>query len=101
MNLIRRALVVASAAALDFAGTALAQTYPNKPGANEIMAAEITSRFARDMSRIINAPEFKAKYFQPLGFEAVGGTPEQFAAFLKADRETGAQKVKISGAKLD
>ena len=63
--------------------------------------AELTSRFARDMSRIINAPEFKAKYFQPLGFEAVGDTPEQFAAFMKADRELGAQKVKISGAKLD
>ena len=63
--------------------------------------AEIASRFARDMSKVINAPEFKAKYFQPLGFEAVGDTPEQFAAFMKADRELGAQKVKISGAKLD
>ncbi len=62
---------------------------------------DITVRFARDMSRIINAPEFKAKYFQPLGFEAVGDTPEQFAAFMKSDREIGAQKVKISGAKLD
>lgn len=63
--------------------------------------AEIASRFARDMSKVINAPEFKAKYFQPLGFEAVGDTPEQFAAFMKAERELGAQKVKISGAKLD
>ena len=63
--------------------------------------ADITSRFARDMSRIINAPDFKAKYFQPLGFEAVGDTPAEFAAFLKADRDIGAQKVKVSGAKLD
>ena len=45
--------------------------------------------------------EFKTKYLQPLGFEAVGDTPEQFAAFLKGDRELGAQKVKVSGAKLD
>ena len=63
--------------------------------------ADITSRFARDMSKIINAPEFKSKYLQPLGFEAVGDTPEQFAAFLKTDRDLGAQKVKVSGAKLE
>ena len=53
------------------------------------------------MSRVINTSEFKSKYLQPLGFEAVGDTPEQFAAFLKADRELGAQKVKVSGAKLE
>ena len=63
--------------------------------------ADISSRFARDMGRVINTPEFKAKYLQPLGFDAVGDTPEQFAAFLKTDQELGAQKVKISGAKLD
>jgi tripartite-type tricarboxylate transporter receptor subunit TctC len=63
--------------------------------------ADITSRFARDTSKIINAPEFKAKYLQPLGFEAVGDTPAEFAAFMKADRDIGAQKVKVSGAKLD
>ncbi len=62
---------------------------------------EIANRFARDMSKIVNDPEFKAKYLQPLGFEAVGDTPEQFANFLKTDRELGAQKVKVSGAKLE
>jgi tripartite-type tricarboxylate transporter receptor subunit TctC len=62
---------------------------------------EIRSRFARDMSSVINTPEFKSKYLQPLGFDAVGDTPDQFAAFLKTDSEIGAQKVKISGAKLD
>lgn len=62
---------------------------------------DITARFARDMSKIINTPEFKTKYLQPLGFEAVGDTPEQFEAFLKIDRDLGAQKVKISGAKLE
>lgn len=62
---------------------------------------EISARFARDMSKIINTAEFKSKYLQPLGFEAVGDTPEQFMAFLKTDRELGAQKVKVSGAKLE
>ena len=62
---------------------------------------EISARFARDLSQVINTAEFKSKYLQPLGFEAVGDTPEQFAAFLKSDRELGAQKVKVSGAKLE
>ena len=62
---------------------------------------DIAARFARDMSKVINTAEFKTKYLQPLGFEAVGDTPEQFAAFLKGDRELGAQKVRVSGAKLD
>lgn len=62
---------------------------------------DISARFARDMSKIINTAEFKSKYLQPLGFEAVGDTPEQFTAFLKTDRELGAQKVKVSGAKLE
>ena len=62
---------------------------------------EIAQRFARDMAKVIQAPEFKAKYLQPLGFDAAGDTPAQFAAFLKADRELGAKKVKVSGAKLD
>lgn len=62
---------------------------------------DIVSRFARDMSKIINTAEFKSKYLEPLGFDAVGDTPEQFASFLKSDRELGAQKVKVSGARLD
>ena len=62
---------------------------------------EITLRLSKEISAIVNSTDFKAKYLQPLGFEAVGDSPEQFGAFLKIDRELGAQKVKISGAKLD
>jgi len=63
--------------------------------------SEITQRLSKEINLIVNTNDFKAKYLQPLGFEAVGDTPEQFAAFMKIDRELGAQKVKISGAKLD
>ncbi len=61
----------------------------------------IVAKFARDAGAIINTEEFKTRYLRNLGFEAVGDTPKQFAAFLKTDRPLGAQKVKISGAKLD
>ena len=49
----------------------------------------------------VPAHAFRDKYLANLGFEPVGDTPEQFAAFLKTDRELAAKKVKGSGAKLD
>jgi tripartite-type tricarboxylate transporter receptor subunit TctC len=62
---------------------------------------EMVAKLAADSAKIVNAAEFKERYLYNLGFEAVGDTPEQFAAFLRADRETAEKKVKASGAKLD
>ena len=62
---------------------------------------EIVAKMAADSAKIVQAAEFKEKFLNNLGFEAVGDTPEQFAAFLKGDRETAAKKVQASGAKLD
>jgi tripartite-type tricarboxylate transporter receptor subunit TctC len=63
--------------------------------------ADIAAKFAAEAAKIVATPEFKAKFLTNLGFEPVTETPEQFANFLKGDRELAAQKVKISGAKLD
>ena len=62
---------------------------------------DIVTKFASEASQIVNSAEFKEKYLTQLGFEPVGDTPDQFAAFLVNDRKIGAEKVKISGAKLD
>jgi tripartite-type tricarboxylate transporter receptor subunit TctC len=62
---------------------------------------EMVAKMAADSAKIVQAAEFKEKFLNNLGFEAVGDTPEQFAAFLKGDREAAAKKVKASGAKLD
>jgi tripartite-type tricarboxylate transporter receptor subunit TctC len=62
---------------------------------------EMLAKFAAESAKIVNAPEFKEKFLNNLGFEAVGDTPEQFTAFLRQDRELAAKKVKASGAKLD
>lgn len=61
---------------------------------------EMVAKMASESARIINTPEFKER-LTTLGFEPVGDTPEQFAAYLKQDRELAAKKVKASGAKLD
>ena len=62
---------------------------------------DILTKFASEASQIVNSAEFKEKYLTQLGFEPVGDTPDQFAAFLVNDRKIGAEKVKTSGAKLD
>jgi tripartite-type tricarboxylate transporter receptor subunit TctC len=59
------------------------------------------TKFAAEAAKIVNTSEFKERYLNNLGFEPVGDTPEQFAAFLRQDREVAARKVKASGAKLD
>ena len=61
---------------------------------------EIVSKFGAESAKIINTAEFRERLTN-LGFEPVGDTPEQFAAFLKHDREIAARKVQASGAKLD
>ena len=62
---------------------------------------DMIAKLAADSAKIVQSAEFKEKFLNNLGFEAVGDTPEQFAAFLKGDREAAAKKVKASGAKLD
>jgi tripartite-type tricarboxylate transporter receptor subunit TctC len=62
---------------------------------------EMLAKFAAESAKIVNTTEFKEKFLNNLGFEPVGDTPEQFAAFLRQDREIAAKKVKASGAKLD
>ena len=62
---------------------------------------DIAAKFAAEAARIVATPDFKARFLTNLGFEPVGDTPDQFANFLRGDRELAAQKVKISGAKLD
>jgi tripartite-type tricarboxylate transporter receptor subunit TctC len=62
---------------------------------------EIANKFAADAAKIVATDDFKARFLTNLGFAPVTETPEQFANFLKGDRELAAQKVKISGAKLD
>jgi tripartite-type tricarboxylate transporter receptor subunit TctC len=62
---------------------------------------EIIQKFAADAGQIVTSAEFRDKHLLTLGFEGVADTPEQFAAFLVNDRKLGAEKVKVSGAKLD
>ena len=61
---------------------------------------ELVAKLAAESAKIVQTAEFRER-LTTLGFEPVSETPEQFAAFLKRDRELAQKKVQASGAKLD
>jgi tripartite-type tricarboxylate transporter receptor subunit TctC len=63
---------------------------------------DIVQRLNAEITRIQAQPEFKEKYVTAIGIELVppaGGTPAEFAAFMRADREMYANIVKTAGIK--
>ncbi|MBI1964769.1 MAG: tripartite tricarboxylate transporter substrate binding protein [Betaproteobacteria bacterium] len=60
----------------------------------------IIARLNEALVKIVRAPETR-KQFEALGADPVGGSPEEFAAFIRRDTEKYAKVVKFSGAKVD
>ncbi len=59
----------------------------------------ITGRMQSEVRKILYTPAFGEKILTPQFYTPVGNTPEQFAEFLKGERELAAMLVKISGLK--
>jgi tripartite-type tricarboxylate transporter receptor subunit TctC len=86
---------------------AIAETIPNYE-ANAwfgIMAPastprEIVSRLNSEFMKILRTPETREKLTQQ-GFEAVGNSSEEYAAFLKKETEKWAEVVRIAGIKVE
>jgi tripartite-type tricarboxylate transporter receptor subunit TctC len=57
---------------------------------------EVVSRLNAEINRIIGDPKFIERFLVPASIEHRGGTPEQFASFLKSDRETAGRLVKLT-----
>ena len=62
--------------------------------------AAVVQRVSREIAAIVRLPEVRQQ-FAGLGAEPVGNTPEEFAAFTKAELAKWAGIVKRSGAKVD
>ena len=58
------------------------------------------TRLHAEISKIVQLQEIKERW-AVLGAEPLHNTPEQFAAFLKADLGKWAEVVRDSGAKID
>lgn len=61
---------------------------------------EIVRKLHAETVKVLNQPEFRAR-LEANGFVVVGGTPEEFRAFIKAENEKWGKAVKASGATVD
>ncbi len=60
----------------------------------------IVERLNAEINRVLQAPDFKASAAKS-GVEIRGGTPEEFAAHLKDERDKWSRAVAASGARVD
>ncbi len=59
----------------------------------------IVQRLNTEIGKIIADPSFVDRVLTPLGADPVGGSPEDFAAFLRKNRELSAKLVKMANLK--
>ena len=62
---------------------------------------EAVQRIYTDVKRILDEPEFREKQLVAKGYEVVGSSPQEFAAYIRTDHESRGRAVKISGAKAE
>ena len=61
---------------------------------------EVVVRIHREVVRIVQLPEVKLRFAVDAA-EAVGSTPEEFTAFLRAETARWTRVVKEAGIRLD
>jgi tripartite-type tricarboxylate transporter receptor subunit TctC len=62
---------------------------------------EAVARIYNDTRKILEDPEFRQKQLVARGYDVVGSSPEEFAAYIRKDSDSRARAVKISGAKAE
>jgi tripartite-type tricarboxylate transporter receptor subunit TctC len=62
---------------------------------------EAVSRIHRDTRALLEDSEFRQKQLIDRGYEVVGSSPDEFAAYIRKDSESRARAVKVSGAKAE
>jgi len=63
--------------------------------------ADIVTKLDKETIRIFNDPAFRARFLDPQMFESMAGPPEEFAAFIKAEREKWANVIHEAGINIE
>lgn len=61
----------------------------------------VTEKIAKSVRKVLADPEFRKESLDPFGYVPVASTPGELADYLAKDRPQQAERVKVSGAKLD
>ncbi|MBL8386074.1 MAG: tripartite tricarboxylate transporter substrate binding protein [Burkholderiales bacterium] len=61
----------------------------------------VIERIRRDIAAVLAEPEFREREITGKGYTGVGNTPEEFAAFIRADLEMKGRLIRVSGAKAE
>jgi len=62
---------------------------------------EAVERIYRDTKKILEEREFRDQQLVAKGYEVVGSSPQEFAAYIRKDSASRARAVKISGARAE
>ncbi len=62
---------------------------------------DAVGRIYSDTKTILEEPQFRQKQLIDKGYEVVGSSPREFAAYMRKDFESRGRAVKISGARAD
>ena len=64
------------------------------------VSADIVRRWNTEVNKLLADAKIVDRYFAPMAVTVSGGTPEWFAGFIKSDRATAGELVKLANMKL-
>jgi tripartite-type tricarboxylate transporter receptor subunit TctC len=62
---------------------------------------DIVMKIDTEVRRIFNDPAFRARVLDPQMFESMAGPPEEFATFIKAERDKWSKVIREANIKLE
>jgi tripartite-type tricarboxylate transporter receptor subunit TctC len=62
---------------------------------------DIVMKIDREVIRIFSDPAFRTRFLDPQMFESMAATPEEFAAFIKAERDKWANVIREANIKVE
>ena len=65
------------------------------------MEPGLVARINADTLKILNDPTFREQYVDKRWFQVIGGSPQEFAAYLKSEYDRWGELIKVSGVSVE